>query len=292
MDKDLQIVKTSTFEDCRFDCYQDGAGEFWGTREQIGAMLGYADPNQAITNIHARNKDRLNKFSTTLKMRGVEGGREVEREVTVYNFKGLLEICRYSNQPKANAVMDFLWDVADEIRRTGAYKGKGPEALGTPNTLYFFYNGHKTRIVIAESRPWVVAKDIAETLGYSEGGHIATIFRQVPKRCRRHLPIHTSNAPQTAVCFSEEGGRIAISHSTKAGAPLYLQWLNSEVFPTVKGENPKKLKASAGSAEQQTKDTAALEKIRLLQRMIEKPAYKLTPETKRKLVKQIISLMA
>ena len=29
----------------------------------------------------------------------------VTREVIVYNFKGLLEICRYSNQPKANAVM-------------------------------------------------------------------------------------------------------------------------------------------------------------------------------------------
>ena len=289
MDKDLQIVKTSTFENCRFDCYQDGAGEFWGTREQIGAMLGYSDPRDAIAKIHARNKERLDRFARVDNLSTPGGGTQ---QATVYNFKGLLELCRYSNQPKANAVMDFLWDVADEIRRTGAYKGKGPEALGTPNTLYFFYNGHKTRIVIAESRPWVVAKDIAETLGYSEGGHIATIFRQVPKRCRRHLPIHTSNAPQTAVCFSEEGGRIAISHSTKAGAPLYLQWLNSEVFPTVKGENPKKLKAPAGSAEQQTKDTAALEKIRLLQRMIEKPAYKLTPETKRKLVKQIISLMA
>ena len=43
------------------------------------------------------------------------------REMTVYSFKGLLEVCRYSNQPKANDVMDFLWNVADEIRRTGSY---------------------------------------------------------------------------------------------------------------------------------------------------------------------------
>ena len=40
---------------------------------------------------------------------------------TVYNFKGLLEICRYSNQPAANAVIDFLWDVADDIRKHGMY---------------------------------------------------------------------------------------------------------------------------------------------------------------------------
>ena len=39
----------------------------------------------------------------------------------MYNFKGLLEICRYSNQSKANDVMDFLWEVADEIRQKGLY---------------------------------------------------------------------------------------------------------------------------------------------------------------------------
>ena len=150
MENALQLVKTSEFEECRFDCYQDGKGEFWGTREQIGAMLGYEEPGKAIAKIHERNAARLNKFSTIVKMTNVEGGREVTRSITVYNFKGLLEICRYSNQPKADAVMDFLWDVADEIRRTGEYRGKKeiPPTTST-NTLFFFYNGHKTRIVIA-----------------------------------------------------------------------------------------------------------------------------------------------
>ena len=52
-------------------------------------------------------------------MTQVERNRTVTRDVIVYNFKGLLEICRYSNQPKANAVMDWLWKIADELRRTG-----------------------------------------------------------------------------------------------------------------------------------------------------------------------------
>ena len=54
-------------------------------------------------------------------MNHVEGERIVTREVIMYNFKGLLEICRYSNQPVANQVIDVLWDIADEIRRTGSY---------------------------------------------------------------------------------------------------------------------------------------------------------------------------
>ena len=34
---------------------------------------------------------------------------------------GFLEICRFSNQPKADAVIDFAWSVMNEIRKTGSY---------------------------------------------------------------------------------------------------------------------------------------------------------------------------
>lgn len=111
-----------------FDCYkqegQETSDDFWMTREQIGQLLGYENPNDAIKIIHLRNAERLDKFSTRFKMNHVEGSRMVTREVIVYNFKGLLEICRYSNQPKAHEVIDALWEIADEIRRTGTYMSK------------------------------------------------------------------------------------------------------------------------------------------------------------------------
>ena len=116
----MQLVKTSNFDGIRFDCYQDSSSEFYGTREQIGQMLGYAYPRESIAKIHDRNKERLDKFSSIVNLTTDAG----ERTVVVYNFKGLLEICRYSNQPKADAVMDFLWEIADEIRRVGNYSLK------------------------------------------------------------------------------------------------------------------------------------------------------------------------
>ena len=134
MSKSLQLVKTGDFEGIKFDCYQDSGKEFWGTREQIGTMLGYADAADSIKKIHQRNLARLDKFSTRVNLSRVEGDREVTREVTVYNFKGLLEICRYSNQPKADAVMDFLWEMADEVRKTGSYSVKGKDkGRGNPD---------------------------------------------------------------------------------------------------------------------------------------------------------------
>ena len=33
----------------------------------------------------------------------------------VYSRKGIMEICRHSRQPKADAFMDFAWDVMDDL---------------------------------------------------------------------------------------------------------------------------------------------------------------------------------
>ena len=121
----LQLATTRILNGNELACYVEDKPEnefdFWATREQIGQFLGYKNPRIAIGFIHKRNAERLDKFSTVIKMNTVEGNRTVSREMTVYCFKGILEICRFSNQPVANRVIDIMWDVADEIRRKGYY---------------------------------------------------------------------------------------------------------------------------------------------------------------------------
>ena len=122
----MQLLTSKQFNGLQLDCYRDDAQQdsenaFWATREQIGRLLGYTDPIDAIRKIHKRNKKRLDLFSREDKLSHVEGNRTVTREVIMYNFKGLLEICRYSQQPNANAVIDVLWEIADEIRKKGMF---------------------------------------------------------------------------------------------------------------------------------------------------------------------------
>ncbi len=128
---DMILVKSADFNGIPFECYRDNTpknnDDFWVTREQIGLLLGYSDPSDSIAKIHQRNKERLDKFSRVDSLSRVEGERVVTREATVYNFKGLLEICRYSQQQVANDVMDFLYNIADEIRRTGSYLPHRPQ---------------------------------------------------------------------------------------------------------------------------------------------------------------------
>lgn len=122
MSNELELLTTREFNGHELNCYveagQEDKSAFWATREQIGTLLGYKNPRKAIKIIHLRNQERLDKFSRGVQIESPRGGKQT---ATVYNFKGLLEICRYSNQPVANAVIDKLWDIADEIRRTGMY---------------------------------------------------------------------------------------------------------------------------------------------------------------------------
>lgn len=124
----LQVITTRNFNGLAFDCYKgDDEDDFWATREQIGRLLGYKKPRIAIALIHERNRERFDKFSKQVELHtqnyryqfdnGKNTYPENTKTATVYNFKGLLEICRWSNQPKANQVIDWLWGIADDLRR-------------------------------------------------------------------------------------------------------------------------------------------------------------------------------
>ena len=89
------------------------------TRTQIGQALEYAKVDDAIQQIHARNADRLDPLSSTLIL-GVEvsnGETTYTRpqNVFVYTVRGVMEICRFSLQPKADKFMDFVWDVMESL---------------------------------------------------------------------------------------------------------------------------------------------------------------------------------
>jgi anti-repressor protein len=110
------------------------------------------------------------------------------QSTTIYSFKGLLEICRYSNQPKANEVMDFLWEVADEIRRTGYYmtQQKAAELLTNPAGIFELVerlNAQDAEIMalrgqIARDRSKVLYADVLEESNESKTvGEFAKIIR-------------------------------------------------------------------------------------------------------------------
>jgi len=114
--QDLMKVKDFQFGSLACDVYGNKKGEFFMTREQIGQALEYDYPTKAIDNLHQRHKNRMDIFSTTLTLGVVEGKRNVNREMMVYNAKGVYEICRWSRQPKADAFYDNVYEILEGLR--------------------------------------------------------------------------------------------------------------------------------------------------------------------------------
>ena len=125
----LQLATTRVLNGHTLNCYTDEEAQnpldFFATRRQIGEFLGYSNPSDAIHKIHQRNRERLNMFSRGGQIDQPLGGKQM---TTIYSFKGLLEICRFSNQPAANQVIDTLWNVAEEILRTGGFLSPAKQA--------------------------------------------------------------------------------------------------------------------------------------------------------------------
>lgn len=121
----MTVITSKSFGALNVDVYQNDKHQYYMTREQIGTALEYSDPNKAIQNIHVKNTDRLDPLSTFLKLRKVEGGITKEHEIICYSLRGVMEICRLSRQPKADAFMDFCWDIMESLMR-------GDSVLATP----------------------------------------------------------------------------------------------------------------------------------------------------------------
>lgn len=119
----LNLVTTEDFHTIPCDFYKNMQGKYFLNREQIGKALGYSDPIKAIQRIHERHKDRLDKFSIKLKSETVRVPQtEVCRknylmtERVYYSQRGVMEICRWSRQQKANEFMDWVWNIVDAYR--------------------------------------------------------------------------------------------------------------------------------------------------------------------------------
>lgn len=128
MTQNLTLVTQKPFGSLTCNVYQDenNKNEFYMTRRQIGEALGYVKADDAIWQIHERNKDRLDSFSETSVLGVAEGNRTVRREICVYTWRGVMEICRFSRQPNADKFMDFVWDVMEPL-----YYGRS--VLATPD---------------------------------------------------------------------------------------------------------------------------------------------------------------
>lgn len=113
MANNLKLITTETFRDLSCNFYRNMNDDILLTREQIGLTLEYKYPDSSMSMIHKRHQDRLDSLSVVTKLLSTDGK---EYETMLYTERGIMEICRWSNKPKANQFMDWVWNIVDKYR--------------------------------------------------------------------------------------------------------------------------------------------------------------------------------
>ena len=114
----MELVTKENFGEMEVSFYKNENDDIFMTRSQIGMALEYKNPNDAIRLLHKKNAERLDQFSVTFKLNGTDGKLY---NTTLYNEKGIYEIMRKSNQPKADEFYDFVYEVIEKVRKNGGY---------------------------------------------------------------------------------------------------------------------------------------------------------------------------
>jgi anti-repressor protein len=109
----MQLLRSASFGNIQCNVYRDN-DQLFMTREQIGTALEYGNPADSIRKIHDRNKPRLDNFSVTVKLSGTDGKMY---DTYLYSAKGIYEICRHSNQPKADIFYDWVYELLEGLRK-------------------------------------------------------------------------------------------------------------------------------------------------------------------------------
>lgn len=115
----LKLITTENFGELQCNFYRNMNDDILLTREQIGTALEYSNPSTAIKNLHRKHKDRLDMLSIRIKLGGLQNeptSKSDEQERVYYTERGIMELCRWSRQPKANLFMDWVWDIVEKYR--------------------------------------------------------------------------------------------------------------------------------------------------------------------------------
>lgn len=99
----------------------------------------------------------------------------------------------------------------------------------------FQFESHSIRVVTHDDGSWsVVAKDVAEALGYSESSNAARLFAHVPDEWKGVNPIHTLGGTQEMLTITESGLYFFLGRSDKAKALPFQKWIAGDVIPSIR----------------------------------------------------------
>lgn len=102
------------------------------------------------------------------------------------------------------------------------------------NIQIFSKDNFKVRTINDDGKIYFVAKDVAETLEYSDASNPARLFANVPEIWKGVKRIHTPGGEQDMLCLTEQGVYFFLNRSDKPKALPYQMWIAGDVVPSIR----------------------------------------------------------
>lgn len=161
----------------------------------------------------------MSRYSTLTKLGMLEGDRYVERELTLYSCRGIMEICRWSDKPLADKFTDWCWGVIDNlISNQGSMISSNQvtgltsliDSISRQNSLLILQNKELTNKITrleniissllpptkhSEWKKQIGEKirDIAKQLGFEKESEIRAIYGEIYNTMRNDYGLDVNN---------------------------------------------------------------------------------------------------
>ena len=111
---DLVLYKSENFQGSMCDLYRDINNDIFMTSEQLGVVLGYSNPQKAISNLVVRNEYLTsNEFSGFLRMRTLSGLQETR----IFTEDGIYEVTMLAKTNKAKEFRAWIRQLLKGLRK-------------------------------------------------------------------------------------------------------------------------------------------------------------------------------
>ena len=140
---------------------------------------------------------------------------------------------------------------------------------------------------------WFVAKDILTALEYSADSNPSRVMQSVPDIWKGVKRIHTPGGEQEMLCLTEQGVYFFLGRSDKPKALPYQMWIAGDVVPQIRRTGSYSVSSSSTSKDElelRRKDLD-LRGAQILQNMIDKEMFPITPETRTVFAHEVFKLV-
>lgn len=265
--------------------------------ERVDAAVGavFASPEgEALRKKAIRYSRMLLDESSELQCRLFFEYEDTENQVNLLHFK---ECYRLGVQDAARLLRG-----AQEALGEKALEKKEDVRMDSKALQVFSFEKKDVRVVMKDDIPWWVAKDVCDIL---ELNNITEALRGLDEDELTSEILKSGGQGREMRLVSESGVYTLVMRSNKPEAKRFRKWVTSEVLPQLmrtgsysakekgKGrENPddaQRLELARKRLEIQQRNTDA-RMAKIMQRMVESPAYALTQESKQILAHEITHL--